>query len=110
MPGRIYVSLLADDRRPVDGPDIGTGHGYAVAVPEHCRVEFRRLLVQEFTDVVNTVVGNVFIVNADLTVGDMQAVVRALVDGQGLDVEVVYVDEMNWEAISHHLQYPAAVA
>lgn len=103
----IYVSLLSDTGR--EGRT-GARYSYAVAVPQPALAAYRRLIVQAFVDVVNTVVANVFIVNADLPAQDMQAVLQALAGPQWPDLEVAYVADLDWGAIGRHLQYPAAVA
>lgn len=111
MFGRLYVSMLSDDRRCV-GPDDGVSarHSYAVAVSERYRDEIRRGLRQSFPDLVNTVVSNVFIVDTDMTVAEFRATLVVVAAKRQIPVEVVFVEEMNWGEISRTLELSSAVA
>lgn len=103
MTGRLYVSLLADDRSDVP-------HSYVVAVSEYCRKDLRGALASCFPDLVNTVVGNVFIVTTAMAAERFRASVVAAVALHRIPVDVIFVEDLNWAEISHSLQLPAAVA
>ena len=106
MTGRLYVSMLAD------GGAAGGAvpHDYVIAVSECFRKDLRGAMASRFPDLVNTVVGNVFIVNSAMTAEDFRAAVAAVVALHRIPVEVILVDDLNWAEISDSLQLPAAVA
>lgn len=111
MTGRLYVSMLADDLRPTARDDRDTvSHAYVVAVSECYRHELRGALASCFPELVNTVVGNVFIVNTAMAAAGFHASVAAAVARHRIPVEMIVVEDLNWVEISHSLQLPAAVA
>lgn len=110
MSALVYVSSLSGSHRS-GGDEVSVAdQSYVVVVPERRRDEVTRALRQAFTEVVNTVVGDVFIVRSGLARGQVEAAIRNLAGPEPLDIEVVYVEEMNWEAISRRPQDRSAVA
>lgn len=111
MTGRLYVSMLANDSGVAVPDDQDTvSHAYVVAVPECYRKDLRGALASCFPDLVNTVVGNVFIVNTAMAAQAFHASVAGAVARQRIPVDVIVVEDLNWVEISDSLQLPAAVA